>query len=92
MDVGRVDDDLGQQAVVENVLANGDEERAAEGLEEHAHRCAGGHVLEREDGLDRDQGLLHAEADAEAVDDLVADPHAVAGADLEGGQEAGADG
>lgn len=47
-------------------------------------------MLERR--LDGNHCLLHADADTETEQDLVADPLAVAGVDFEGGEETGADG
>ena len=78
--------DLGDEAVVEDVLRDGDKQRAAEGLHEHHHGGTRRDVLEWEDCLDRDQGLLHAEPDAKAVEDLIANPLLVPGGCFEGAE------
>ena len=91
-ELGHLAADVAHELVVEDVLGDGDHEGAAEGVEEHAHGGGGGDVAQGEDGLHGDEGLLHAEAHAQAEDDLVADPLRVGGGGLEGGEEAGADG
>ena len=78
--------------VGEDILADGDEERAAELLHEHDEGDTRGSVPAGEDGLRGEGGLLHAEAEAEAEEDLVADPFGVHGVRPESGDEAGADG
>ena len=80
------------ELVGEDVLADGDEEGAAEGLAEHHGGGADGDVFGRENGLHRDEDLLHAEAHAGAEEELVTDPLCGVGVGFEGGEEAGADG
>ena len=79
-----------EQLVGLDVLGDGDHDGAAEGLAEDDDGGAGGHVGLLQDCLHGDQGQLHAAADADAIDDLVADPGGVVGADLEGRHETGA--
>lgn len=81
----------GSQVVVEEGLADGDEKRAAEGAGEEHERDAGGDVCFGEDGLRGETALLHAGAEAEAEDDLVADPFGGGGIGSEGGDQAGSD-
>lgn len=81
-----------EKLVGEDVLADGDEEGAAEGLREHHDGCADGDIVLGQRGLDGNKRLLHAEADTCTEDKLVADPLGRVGVSLEGGQEAGANG
>lgn len=78
--------------VCEDVLGDGDEERAAKGLGEHHDGGADGDVGGGEDGLYGDEGLLHAETYAGAEDELVPDPFGRAAGDFERAEETGADG
>ena len=95
-DFGRVDaGDLGEllrEDVVEDVVRDGDKDGAAEAVREKDQGGAGGHILAGKDGLDSDIGLLHAEAEGEAEEDLCSDPLGVAGGRGEGGDEARGDG
>lgn len=64
------------QAVLEDGLRDGDEDGPAEGLEELHARRGDRDVLLREHVLDDQDAQLEAHADAEAREDLVAEPHA----------------
>lgn len=85
---GEALDELG----IQHILADADKNRAAEQLAEEHERRPHGHVARGQDRLGRQVGRLERQAHAEAVQDLVADPHAGASADLERRQQAGADG
>lgn len=91
-DVGRDAAHALDELVGEDVLADGDEDGAAELLGEEHDGDADGDVLPGQHALDCDVGLLHAEAEAEAEKDLVADPVGVAAVGLERGEHASADG
>ena len=80
------------QATREHVLADRDKHGPAKLLAKEHQRYAGGNVDLVEASLRRHGALLHAEADAEADEDLVADPLGVAGVSVEGREEAGGDG
>ena len=80
-----------QEAVREHILADGHEEGSAKGLGKHDERSSHGYVGDWQHSLDGDEGLLHREPDAEAIQDLIADPFGRAGVDGEGGKKAGAD-
>ena len=84
--------DVANQPVRQHAITHGDEDRRAEELEEEHERRRDGDLRDVEDGLDDDLGLLEAEADAEADEDLVSDPFGVAGVAVKGRQEARADG
>ena len=56
------------ESVAEDVLTHGDEECAAERLEEHNHGGTDGYVVEWEDGLSADQWLLHSEPNLKSLD------------------------
>lgn len=83
---------VGEQGVGEDVLADGDEQGAAQRLRKHDDGGPDGDVLFRQGRLHRDEHLLHAEADACAEDELVADPFRGRGVGFEGGEEPRADG
>jgi hypothetical protein len=86
---------LGQsvgEVVREDVLADRYKESSAEELEEQDASGAGGNVFERKHGLRSHDGLLEAEADTQAEDDLVADPLGGWGAGGKGCEHATADG
>lgn len=85
-------DEVGGELVLEDVLGDADEESTAEGLGEHHDGGADSNVSVFEGGLDGNHGLLHADADTEAEEDLVADPFAVAGVDFKGGEETSTNG
>ena len=84
--------DAADESVLEDGLGDGDEERAAEGLEEHDAGRADGDVIERETGLDGEERDLEHESDAGAGEDLVPEPLGERGGGGEGGEEPGADG
>ena len=79
------------QLIVEHVLADRGEDGAEELLTEEHERHANGHVLARQHRLRGHVGCLRARAEAEAVQNLEANPLALQGVDLEGGEQAGAD-
>lgn len=80
------------EVVGEDVLTNGDEERASEQLDEHDRGGSDGDVIESENGLSGDSGLLEAEASAQTEDDLIPNPYPRGTVDPEACDEAGADG
>lgn len=80
------------QAVEVDVLADGDEDGAREGLEEGDDGGADSDVLLREHGRRAHERQVHGEADAEAVDQLVADLRGRGGVDAPRGHEPRADG
>lgn len=83
---------IAEQLVGEDVLRNGDEERATESLREHDDGGTDGDVCLWEHRLDGNEGLLHAEADTKTEHGLVADPLRVTGVRSEGGEQACANG
>ena len=91
VELGRVLLDAREQAVLEEGLGDGDEEGAAEGLEEGDAGRGDGDVDQRQHGLHRDDAALEADADAQAGEDLVAEPLRQRGGEGEGGDQAGAD-
>ena len=76
----------------EDVLADGNKDGATELLGEEHQGKTEGNILTGKDGLRGQLGRLHPWADAEAVDDLVADPGCGGGRGGEGCEEAGTDG
>lgn len=84
--------DFGDETVVKDILCHRHEQGASKGLHEHDQGCAGRNVLERKDGLHGDQGLLHAKAHAESVDDLIPNPLLGPGVGGKGGEKTCADG
>lgn len=98
-----VDEDLGRQAwgvaldalgeaVLEDGLGDGDEDGAAQGLEE-LHAGGGlGDPLVRDAVLDDEHARLEADADAQPREDLVAEPDAQRAVEGEGRDHARADG
>lgn len=82
----------GDERAREEVLADGEEDGAAELLGEEDERDAEGHVGARQRVLGREVGGSEAAADAQAEEDLVADPLGVGGGWGEGREEAGAGG
>ncbi|GJC89739.1 hypothetical protein ColLi_12577 [Colletotrichum liriopes] len=92
VDVGGVLGDPVDEPRLEQRLGNGDHDGAAEGLEElHAGR-GNGDVLLGQDGLDDKHADLEPRADAEAGEDLVAEPLAHGRGNVKGRDHAGADG
>ena len=83
---------LVEEVVLQQRVADGDKNAAAEGLRRDDGGGADGHVFERQRGLHRGEALLDREAEAGGGEDLVADPGGGAGGDVEGGDEAAADG
>lgn len=84
--------EIRRQAIVEHGLGDGDEDGAAEILAEQHQGHAHGDVAAGEDDLGGEGGLLEAEADAEAEQDLRADPERVRGGRGEELEEGGAGG
>nr|POE94412.1 hypothetical protein CFP56_16652 [Quercus suber] len=69
VEAGRGRHEAGEEGVGEDVLRDGDEEGAAEGLGEDDDRGADGHVGRGQHRLRGDEALLGADAEAEAVED-----------------------
>lgn len=80
------------ETVLEYCLRNGDEDGAADGLEELDAGRGDGDPLEGHDVLDYQNPGLEADADPEAGEDLVAEPGAEGGGEGEGGDHARAGG
>lgn len=82
---------LRDEAVLEDSLRDGNEDGAAESLEELDAGRADGNPFLREDGLDDNGANLEAGADAQASEDLVAEPLAQGRVDVKGGDQARTD-
>ncbi len=78
------------EPVREDVLPHRHEQRAAERLHKHHHGRARRHVVQRQHRLHGNQRLLQAQADADAVERLVADPLRRRRVHLKRRQQAGA--
>lgn len=85
-------DNSADQTVLEDRLADGDEQSTTQRLGKHDDRSADGDILCLEDGLHRRHGDLESCTDTSADDDLVADPLAGRDVDVVHGDETGADG
>jgi hypothetical protein len=70
--------------IAEDRVRGADEQRVAHRLEEKRNCCPCGDVLGRYGALSGDDGDLEGETDAEACEDLLADPFSAGGVDLEG--------
>lgn len=89
---GGIDGQFLHQCICETGLSTRDPERAADSLEEE---CDGGNVRDIrrvDESLVDDDGDLAAEAGTKAADDLVTNPFAVAGANVESVDKTCADG
>lgn len=82
IDARSCDNEFFDKLIVEDVLRHAHEEGASERLTEHDQCGSRRDVFEGQDGLDGDEGLLHAKTNTEAINDLIPNPHGVVGGDL----------
>ena len=80
------------QLVGEDVLTNGDKDSTAQRLCKEHQGDTSGDVFAYQDGLGSHTGLLHAESDAETVEELIPDPLRMTCCRRERGNETGSDG
>ncbi len=78
--------------VGEDIFSDGDEYRAAKELKGEDNGHPRGDIFEGKRRLSRNTGLLEAEAETEAKEDLIPDPPPLWDPDVEGIDQANADG
>ena len=80
-----------QKVVLEDGVADGDEDGAADGLGGDDGGGADGYLFERKGGLHGGKALLDCHADASGREEFIANPHCSACCGLKGSDEAAAD-